>query len=432
MPFPLLLLFATLALPQAAQAAPSAAPAKDALALLNEVSQRYTDAKSYHLEAIEEKTESNELSRRWDKRLLTAIVEPDGRYRYEGDSGFGSATLVSDGSTHWDYHPVDHLYTAQPASPNNPDTGQILTAEEVTASNAKSLMNQLAHQADRVKSAAFLPDETITVNGKSVDCYLVHYVNDSLQRGDIRFEWTVWIDKSRKVIVKTFSRGETYVLTMARGHIPRHTETTVTYSVVELGQPEPASLFSFVAPADAKLVPEFPNDFAKKPESAAAVDLVGKPAPELQLAASDGKVTPLSSFHGKPVFVEFWATWCGPCVDLMPGLTKLYAETADRGLIWVSIDSDDDASAVAAFMSREHVAWPNYHDQNGLFGKAFHRNGIPLGVLVDADGKVTFYKTGYGIADLRAAIAKLGPEFSSVAPVEVNSVRGNSAGANSK
>jgi thiol-disulfide isomerase/thioredoxin len=427
MPFPFLLLLA-LALPQGTQAA----PAKDALALLNEVSQRYADAKSYHLEAVEENTTTTELSRHFDKRLLTAIVMPDGRYRYEGNSGSGSATLVSNGTTHWDYHPVDHLYTAQAALPNDPAPGKIFTAEEVTAFDAKSLMNQLAHKADRVKSAAFLPDETITVNGKSVECYVVQYVDDSQQHSDVRFEWTVWVDESRKVVVKTFSRGETYVLTMAQGHIPRHMEMTVTYPVVELDQPEPASLFGFVAPADAKLVPEFPNSFGKKPELAAAVDLVGKPAPELQLAASDGKITPFSSFHGKPVFVEFWATWCGPCVDLMPGLTKLYAETADKGMVWLSIDSDEDASAVAAFLSREHIAWPNYHDQNGLFGEAFHRNGIPLGVLVDADGKITFYKTGYKIADLRAAIAKLGPEFGSVASAEVNSVRANSAGANSK
>src|SRR3984957_7462829 len=415
MPFPFLLLFAALALPHGAQAAPP----KDALALLNEVSQRYADAKSYHLEGSKKTTESNDLPRRWDKRLLTATVESDGRYRYEGVSGFGSATLVSDGSTHWDYHPVDHLYTAQPASPNDPAPGQILTAEEVTTSNAKSLMNQLAREADRAKSPAFLPNETITVNGKSVDCYVVHYLDDS-QHSDIRFEWTLWIDKSRKVIAKTFKRGETYVLTMAQGRLPRHSETAVTYPVVELDQKEPASSFSFVAPADAKLVPEFPNSFAKKPEPATAVDLVGKPAPELQLAASDGRVIQLSSFRGKPLFSEFWATWCGPCVDLMPGLTKLYAETADKGLAWVSIDNDEDGKAVAALLSHEHISWPNYHDEYNSFGKAFHRVGIPLGVLLDADGKVTFYQTGYGIGDLRAAIAKLGPEFSAVASGSAN------------
>jgi hypothetical protein len=65
-----------------------AAP-QDALALLNEVSQRYADAKSYHIEAEEERNSSNELHRDWQKTLLKAIVMPGGRYRYEGRSGFG-------------------------------------------------------------------------------------------------------------------------------------------------------------------------------------------------------------------------------------------------------------------------------------------------------------------------------------------------------
>ena len=82
---------------------------------------------------------------------------------------------------------------------------------------------------------------------------------------------------------------------------------------------------------------------------------------------------------------------------------------------------------MAAFLSREHVSWPNYHDEYNSFGKAFHRVGIPLGVLLDADGKITFYKTGYGIGDLRTAIAKLGPEFSAVAPTD-----GTAAGTTTK
>lgn len=75
---------------------------------------------------------------------------------------------------------------------------------------------------------------------------------------------------------------------------------------------------------------------------------------------------------------------------------------------------------MAAFLSREHGSWPNFHDEDDVYGKAFHRVGIPLGVLVDAEGKITFYKSGYGIAELRAAIAKLGPEFSAVATTEAN------------
>ena len=153
----------------------------------------------------------------------------------------------------------------------------------------------------------------------------VRYIDEPTQK-DVKYEWTVWIDRSRKVVVKTQSRGDSYVLTMARGRIPRFNETTVTYTVVVLDQREPESSFSLAPPAEAKLVSEFPNDFDRS--STTAVDLTGKPAPEIQFKSSDGKIIPLSSYRGKPVFVEFWGKSCaGRCVDLMPGLTKLYAKT---------------------------------------------------------------------------------------------------------
>jgi thiol-disulfide isomerase/thioredoxin len=202
----------------------------------------------------------------------------------------------------------------------------------------------------------------------------------------------------------------------SRVQVPIHEETTITYSVVKLDQKEPASSFIFVPPPGAEFIAEFPNPFSKGTLFTGA-DLEGNPAPEVQFKSADGQITRLSGFRGKPVFLEFWATWCGPCVELLPDLTKLYAETQNQGLVWISIDNDEDPADVAAYLSKKHLSmpWPNYHDEDGSLGKAFHRFGIPLGVLIDKDGKITFYRSGYEIADLRSAIAKLGPEFNSVA-----------------
>jgi hypothetical protein len=61
------------------QVASQDSPAADALALLSEISQRYANAESYHVEAVEESTSSNDLQRNWEKKLLTAIVMPGGR-----------------------------------------------------------------------------------------------------------------------------------------------------------------------------------------------------------------------------------------------------------------------------------------------------------------------------------------------------------------
>src|SRR5690242_15896504 len=88
----------------------------DALTLLKDVAQEYAQATSYYIEAIEERTASNELYRHWEKMLLSAIVAADGRYNYEGRGSFGGASLVSNGTTKWVYHLLEQRYTAIPAS----------------------------------------------------------------------------------------------------------------------------------------------------------------------------------------------------------------------------------------------------------------------------------------------------------------------------
>jgi hypothetical protein len=98
----------------------------------------------------------------------------------------------------------------------------------------------------------------------------------------------------------------------------------------------------------------------------------------------------------------------------VPELKKLYAETAPKGLVWVGIDSDQTPETVTKYVATEHVFWPDYHDGDGAIGEAFGKQAIPLGVLVDSDGTVKFYDVGFDIAELRAAIANLGSEFTSI------------------
>jgi thiol-disulfide isomerase/thioredoxin len=412
MPFPVVLLLA-LALPQSTP--PAGKP--DALILLTQVSQRYADAKSYHIEAVEERTSTNELHRDWQKMLMTAIVMPDGRYRYEGRSGFGSAIVVSDGTTQWRYHMIENRYT-RGASEKYPAKNQMVLFEETTTFSASELAHSLAGEAHRLKAARYLPDETISVDGRSIQCYVIRYSSEDYKtrNSDHQEERTVWIDEVRSLVVKTFTRSEAEMMISSQVQIPIHEETTITYPVVKLDHKEPASSFNFAPPPGAELIAEFPNPFLKRAQFTGG-DLEGKPAPEVQFKSADGQFTRLSSFRGKPVFLDFWATSCGPCVALLPDLAKLYAETQNQGMVWISVDNDEDAADVAAYLSKKHLSmpWPNYHDEDGSLGKAFHRFGIPLGVLIDKDGKITFCQSGYEIADLRSAIAKLGPEFTSVA-----------------
>jgi thiol-disulfide isomerase/thioredoxin len=404
------------------QGTPKNSPSVDPLHLLNEVSQQYANARSFHVGAVEERRSSANLYRDWQKTVMTAILMPGGRYRYEGHSAFGSAILVSDGITQWDYHVRELRYTEQPVSAEVMAKRRLIPHEEDAATEAKDLVKDIGHLAGRLKSATLLADETIVVGGRRFECYVVRVGEDDFKTRSryARREQTVWIDKASRVVKKIFTRTQVQPDRLPQGSyaFAGSTTTTTIYPVVELDQPQAASTFTFMPPPEAKLVGAFPDSFSKTLPD--ALDLVGKLAPELRLKSADGRITTLSSYRGKPVFIEFWATWCEPCVDLISDLMKLHAETEVKGLVWISIDNDEDPDSATTFISREHIPWSNYHDEDGSLGDAFHRQGIPLGVLLDAEGKVVFWQSGYGISDLRAAIAKLGPQFSSTALTGAN------------
>jgi len=406
MSFPTVLLLAVLA---------QAAPPQKALDLVQEVSQRYANAKSYHVDAVEERSSSSELSRDWQKSFMTAIVIPGGHYRYEGRYFGGNAVLISDGTSEWEYLPDQKAYTQRPVSSDDAAKRRIRPQDEVAALNAKAMVGNLSHLAEALKSATFLPDENVVIAGKNADCYVIRAadVMDDfrVRRPNSAREWTLWIDKSRKILVKKLERATPLSDVPVNGMPPRTTETTTIYPVVELDKQESASTFTLNAPADARLVEELPNPFFPGARSA----MIGRPAPELHFKSANGKLSELSSLRGKPVFLDFWATWCGPCKGLVPDLLKLYQETSPLGLTWVGIDNDQNPDAADKFIAKENLPWPNYHDLDGSMGAAFQRNPIPLGVLIDARGNVAFYQVAYEMKDLRAAIGKLGPEFGSVA-----------------
>lgn len=146
------------------------------------------------------------------------------------------------------------------------------------------------------------------------------------------------------------------------------------------------------------------------------IDMTGQEAPDVQLVAADGKSVPLSSYRGKPVLLDFWATWCKPCIESLPKLAQLAKEAAPKGIVLLSVDENQEEKRATDFLGVHNYSWPNTHD-DGSIHEAFNRVGLPLLVLIDAQGKVVYYKGGEDDYGPRAAIAALGPQYESLAPV---------------
>ena len=418
------------AIPVIAQTAPAATTASDALTILRQVAQKYADAKSYHIEATEEFIRSNELGRDWRKRILSIRVAPDNRYRYEGHGAFGSALLVSDGKTSWTHHYNEKLFTEKPARADI-DLGNSTDMQEDALSQAKSLQKVLADAAKELKSASLLREESVSIDGTPHRCIVIHFGPadvkiDRPQTKEKQESGTYWIDKDQMVIVKMERQSKSFMGPPAPGRITFQNDVTTIFPVVDLNASMADASFVFTPPTEAELTDEFPaqKNFEKRQAAIAAdkkanAELLGKVAPDVQLKSEEGRVVSLSSYRGKPVLIDVWATWCGPCVAMVPELKKLNSDLSAHGIIFLSVDVEDDPDTANTFLKHENVSWQNLHEVDDTMRSAFHAStAVPWQVFIDSDGKVAFYRRAEDIGELRTAVAALGPQYSGIAAAD--------------
>src|SRR5205085_2372918 len=84
----------------------------------------------------------------------------------------------------------------------------------------------------------------------------------------------------------------------------------------------------------------------------------------LKFTALDGRAIELMALRGKVVLLDFWATWCTPCIAELPKLKEVYARYHDRGfeLIGISLDRAEDRQKLVDFIARENLSWPQHFD----------------------------------------------------------------------
>ena len=133
-------------------------------------------------------------------------------------------------------------------------------------------------------------------------------------------------------------------------------------------------------------------------------DRIGEP---FELAFTDaitGRPVSLRDYRGKVVVVDFWATWCGPCVGEIPELLRLYAEYHDQGVEFVGVshdwpEADGGLKALRDFVAEHQIPWPQYYDPRDLermtagpavgdFSESWGINGIPTVFVIDRAGNL--------------------------------------------
>lgn len=137
----------------------------------------------------------------------------------------------------------------------------------------------------------------------------------------------------------------------------------------------------------------------------------GEPAPRFEAKAVDGKRSlSLDAYKGQVIYLDFWASWCGPCAAALPAIDSLQKEFAEDGFQVLAVNVDQDVRDAQRFLSRRPVGYPSVSDPKGLIPDRFDVETMPTSFLIDRNGVVQYVHKGFRRGDedeLRTRIESL-------------------------
>ena len=359
--------------------------------ILKKTAETYQALKSYHFESqivSESVSESNE-SRTRSSRISEAIL-PD-RRRLESKGGGQAALRVYDGHTVWEFRPGANQFARQDQAAYKPPSMNLL-------SDAVDGYKALGNAA----GAKLLREESPEAAGAARPCWVVEVPSRLPATGMMleRSPTTYWVDKSTNLIWKELFSIK---IKMPSNDQVQNQTVTTTYTVARVNEAVPAELFRFDPPEGAAEISEFTSPFG--PGST----LVGKGAPAFTLQELAGKEFDSTSLKGKPVLVNFWATWCAPCREQMLKVQDAQREFADKGLVVLAINDGEPAETARKYIEEHKYTFHVLLDPDKTVVRRFSVTSIPVLLLIDRDGNVRAHHIGYNtLLDLREELKKLG------------------------
>jgi TonB family protein len=382
----------------------SQTPAPDAKAILKQVAETYKNLKSYHFEGrytteqvIESMGLKDEIKR--EEIFVNAAIKP-GRSRVESKNTNFSVTSVSDGKTKWGYAPGTNEYTKTEEGAASPGPGRPAMDPLTYFARAANVVDGFSRVADRIIGAKIIGDEKLDIGGQLVDC---HVIEASYSTQSTTTTRKLWIDKARNIVLREIQH--------AKGKLPWDvtisSKISYIFAVARLGDQVPETLFAFAPPGGAKEVAELNSPF--RSSSPRRSNLLGKDAIAFAMNDLDGNKVDLQTLKGKVVLLDFWASWCGPCVAEMPHIEKLHKDFKDQGLIVLGVNNEE-AEVARGFMKDKGYTFTSLVDEGKEIGTKYEVNGIPQVFIINREGKVNWHALGYAPGkevELRDAVEKV-------------------------
>lgn len=331
--------------------------------------------------------------------LQNYAAQRPNQFAYSLDSPGGGATVVSDGKQLSVFFTGFNKYAVEDAPATWAEMFQNpILLGSISFGNAPTVViatlsedpgKKLVEKATSVESGGI-------VELGETKCHLLKVTAEEM-------DYQIWIDAGKQPLVRKFLPDLTKTferMAKAQGAKSPFADVkvtnTVTYKDWEIDPKFGEDAFVFKAPEGAEKVGSFMEIVTggRRPAEPELHALVGKPAPEIKLDLLDGGKLDLAGLKDKVVILDFWATWCGPCVQAMPIIEKVAEKYKDKGVVLYAVNLQEKPDEIKAFLEEAKLKLAVALDTDGATAGAYKADAIPQTVLVGKDGSVQVVHVG--------------------------------------
>jgi thiol-disulfide isomerase/thioredoxin len=263
-------------------------------------------------------------------------------------------------------------------------------------------------------SALFADDPyQVLMEGVTALAYLGRESLDGAECNRLEFteeeaDWQLWIQAGEqplpRKVVADLSRGYDGMWFEAAGAESVKMELTIRFDDWLVNADLPEEQFVFVPPEEAEEVESFFGDLFFEPDR--IHPLVGRSAPSFWLDLLDGGELNLAQHKGRDIVIlDFWATWCAPCIEALPVLIEVAEAYRDLGVAFYAVNEEEDPQMIRTFLELKRLSLTVPLDREGRVGRLYGVDGIPQTVLIGRDGTVQAVHVGF-IPDLKERLAE--------------------------
>ena len=333
------------------------------------------------------------VEQKMDSEYKVKIEKPD-RWAILLESGMMGGTSVSDGKNLTKYSQMLQKYSVEPLSEDQEmETSQVGLSQSYMLLGAAGFSRLFMGEGlkdwllDGVLNSEFAEDKK--VDGKT--CRVATFQQEN------GMHWEIAVATGPRPLLRQFVLKPDFTkMAEQQTGMPKgmKLKVFVNFSNWKTDAHFDEDDFVFVPPTGAKKVESL---FAQLGGREQLHPLVGEQAPSFSAKDLDGQTVELDQFAGEDVVIlDFWATWCGPCVDALPIIAKVAKEFKDKHIVFYAVNLRETPEKIREFLTSEDIDAPVLLDEEGSISKLFQVSGIPQTVLIDKEGRVQVVHVGFG------------------------------------